>query len=143
MCLVSSWRENSLGVFQPVILKTVRPGAILEIGDDVGISGASISASESIRIGNRVLIGSGALITDSDAHALAASERFYGSNTRTAPVVIEDEVFIGARTIILKGVRIGKGSVIGAGSVVARDVPAGVIAGGNPCQVIKSLGESA
>ena len=56
-----------------------------------------------------------------------------------AAVVIEDGAFIGARCIILKGVRIGRGSVIGAGSVVSRDVPAGVIAAGNPAKVVKEL----
>ena len=134
-------RGNSLGVFQPVILKVVRPTARLDFGDDVGISGASISASESITIGHRVLIGSGALITDSDAHPLNPSEREDHSNTAVAPVVIEDDVFIGARSIILKGVTIGRGSVIGAGSVVSKDIPANVVAAGNPCRVLKQLNQ--
>lgn len=142
LCLVSSWRFNSLGIFQPTTLKTMRPGAMLEIGDDVGISGATISASRSIRIGNRVLIGSGVMITDSDAHPLEPGKRSGDALTQVAPVIVEDDVFIGARAIILKGVRIGRGSVIGAGSVVSKDIPAHVIAAGNPCKVIKSLGVS-
>ena len=58
---------------------------------------------------------------------------------KCAPIVIEDHVLIGARSIILKGVTIGHGSVIGAGSVVVRDIPANCIAAGNPCVVIKML----
>lgn len=55
------------------------------------------------------------------------------------PIVIEDDVLIGARSIVLKGVTIGARSVIGAGSVVVKDIPADCIAAGNPCKVIKYL----
>ena len=58
---------------------------------------------------------------------------------RHAPVVIEQDVFIGMNSLILKNVRIGNGSVIGAGSVVVSDIPPGVIAAGNPAQVIRSI----
>jgi acetyltransferase-like isoleucine patch superfamily enzyme len=132
---------NSIGVFQKVILKTNSPDATLIIGHHVGISGSSIAASERIEIGSYVLIGSGCLITDSDAHPVTPEGRRCGGPTKTSPVVIEDDVFIGARSIILKGVRIGSGSVIGAGSVVTRDIPSMVIAAGNPCCVIKQIGE--
>lgn len=60
-------------------------------------------------------------------------------NIKTAPIVIEDYVFVGAKSIILKGVTIGEKSVIAAGSVVVDDIPANCIAGGNPCKVIKYL----
>lgn len=130
---------NSLGVFQRVIIRTVRPGARIVIGDDVGVSGATISAAQSIMIGNRVLIGSGALITDSDAHAIDPEDRAAGRGPVIKPVVIEDDVFIGARAIVLKGVTIGRGSVIGAGAVVTRNVPAYSVAAGNPCRVLRSL----
>ena len=56
-----------------------------------------------------------------------------------APVIIEDNVWLGLNVIVLKGVTIGKNSVIGAGSVVTRNIPANVIAAGNPCRVIKDL----
>jgi acetyltransferase-like isoleucine patch superfamily enzyme len=132
---------NSIGVFQKVILKTNGPEASLIIGNHVGISGSSIAISERIEIGNYVLIGSGCLITDSDAHPVTPEGRRCGGPTKTRPIVIEDDVFIGARSIILKGVRIGRGSVIGAGSVVTRDIPSMVIAAGNPCCVVKQIGE--
>lgn len=130
---------NSIGVFQKVILKTNSPNASLTIGHHVGISGSSIAASERIEIGNYVLIGSGCLITDSDAHPVDPEERRAGGQVRTKPIVIEDDVFIGARTVVLKGVRIGGGSVIGAGSVVTHNIPSMVIAAGNPCRVIREI----
>ncbi|HQG30555.1 MAG TPA: acyltransferase, partial [Deltaproteobacteria bacterium] len=115
-------RGNSIGVFQEVILTAWGKGALLEIGDDVGMSGCSILAGNHVRIGNRVLIGSGALILDTDAHPLAPDERSRREPARSAPVVVEDDVFIGSRAIVLKGVCLGHGSVVGAGAVVTRDV---------------------
>lgn len=135
----SSWRFNSIGVFQPTTLKCVTPDARLVLGDDFGVSGASISCSKEIFIGDRVMIGSGCLITDSDAHAVDPRCRFDSTKVPMAPVQIGDDVFVGARAIILKGVTIGSGSVIGAGSVVVKDIPAGVIAAGNPARVIREI----
>lgn len=138
---VSQWRKNSIGVTQPVILKTLRKNAKILIGNNVGISGSTISANQLVEIGNDVLIGSGVLITDCDAHPVSYRNRLGGLKPKMAPVFIEDGVFIGARSIILKGVRIGRGSVIGAGSVVVKDVLPGVIAAGNPAQLIKTIEE--
>lgn len=81
------------------------------------------------------------MITDTDFHQLSPVGRRYSSemNARTEPVEIEDDVFIGARVIILPGVRIGVGSVVGAGSVVTRDIPAYSVCVGNPARVIRNL----
>lgn len=136
---VSGWKFNSIGVNQPVILKTVRPTAKIQIGRNVGISGCTISASESISIGNNVLIGSGCLITDSDAHPIHPEDRGLADQTVVSPVVVGDDVFIGARSIVLKGVTIGKGTVVGAGSVISKDLPSMVIAAGNPARIIKEI----
>jgi acetyltransferase-like isoleucine patch superfamily enzyme len=135
----SSATHNSIGVIQKVMLKINSPTATIIIGDHVGMSGCSIAASERIEIGNYVLIGSGCLITDSDAHPIDPIQRRHNCNFLTRPVVIEEDVFIGARSIILKGVRIGRGSVIGAGSVVTHNIPSMVIAAGNPCRVIREI----
>jgi len=84
-------------------------------------------AASSIVIGDRVLIGGGAGIWDTDFHPLDYEQRMMHPTlgTRSKPIVIEDDVFIGARAIILKGVKIGKAAVIGAGAVVRNDVPEG------------------
>ncbi len=134
----SESRHNWLGVSQRVIIKTVGNNAKVVIGDDVGMSGCTISAATSITICSHVLIGSGCLITDTDSHPINPEERRAGLGGASSPVVIEDDVFIGARVIILKGVTIGHGSVIGAGAVVTKSVPANSIAAGNPAKVVGS-----
>jgi acetyltransferase-like isoleucine patch superfamily enzyme len=138
LILCSNPRKNSIGVFQKVIIKALNPHAKIKIGNNVGISGASISGKD-ITIGNNVLIGSGVLITDSDAHPIHPELRQYGQYIKSKPIVIEDDVFVGARSIILKGVTIGAGSVIGAGSIVVKDIPPMSIASGNPAKVISEI----
>lgn len=130
-------RWNSFGIIQPNVLNVRTPGAQIIIGDNVGISGSTISASRSIVIGNNVLIGSGCVICDSDAHPIHPKDRNDNKRTKSIPIKIEDDVFIGARCLILKGVTIGKGSVIGAGSVVTHDVMPMSIYAGNPAKFIK------
>lgn len=137
----SKSKGNSIGVFQPVILTTWGPGGLITIGDDVGMSGCSITALQSVKIGNRVLVGAGVLIVDTDAHPLHPEDRLRGLPPAISPVEIADDVFIGARAIILKGVHVGQGAVIGAGSVVTSDVPAFKIAAGNPARIVAEVKE--
>lgn len=113
----------------------------VKIGHDSGISATNINCVESVTIGNHVLIGAGCLITDSNHHSIDWHVRCIEGDTdkKSAPVFIGDYVFIGARSIVLKGVTIGEKSIIAAGSVVTKDVPANCLAGGNPCKVIKYL----
>ena len=136
-------KSNSIGLIQPCVFNIATAGAEIVIGNNVGISGSTINATKSIKIGNNVLIGSGCLITDTDSHPIDWQDRINDNNEKTAssPIVIEENVFIGARSIILKGVTIGMNSVIGSGSVVAKSIPANCIAGGNPAKVIKYLNE--
>jgi acetyltransferase-like isoleucine patch superfamily enzyme len=135
----SHWRYNTIGIFQPVTLKTVTYEATITIGRNVGVAGCTISAAERIVIDDDVLIGAGCLIADSDFHPIAYEDRDISEKTLNAPVHICAGVFIGARSIVLKGVTIGRGSVIGAGSVVTRDIPPGVIAAGNPARVVRQI----
>ncbi len=74
------------------------------------------------------------------AHPLLAAERSQGLE-KASPIVVEDNVWLGGKVIILPGVTIGKGSVIGAGSVVSKDIPAGVVAAGSPCRVLRQITE--
>lgn len=134
-------KSNSIGLIQPCIFNISTVGSQIIIGNNVGISGSTINASTTITIGNNVLIGSGCLITDTDSHPLYWEDRLKGKNhlTAKAPITIKDNVFIGARSIILKGVTIGEGAVIGAGSVVSKDVPPYSVVCGNPAKIVKSL----
>lgn len=132
--------SNALGPFHPVILSTRRPGARMTIGRGFGMTGGTLCAEESITIGDYVWVGANCTITDTDFHPLDLATRLARPlDGSTSPVVIEDGVFVGMQSLVLKGVTIGAHSVIGAGSVVTKDVPAGVIAAGNPARVIRRL----
>jgi len=134
----STRRSNPLGPTHPCMLSTRRPDAMLTIGDDFGMTGGALVCEERINIGNRVWVGANTVISDTDFHPLDPAQRMSNPSAgATAPIVIHDDVFIGMQALILKGVTIGTGSVIGAGSVVTRDIPANVIAAGNPARVIK------
>lgn len=118
--------------------------AELIIGNHVGMSSPTIRCNEKITIGDNVRLGALVTILDTDSHSLNYLDRRIGGetdkrNTKNKPVIIEDDALIGAYSIILKGSHIGARSIIGAGSVVAGDIPADCIAAGNPCKVIKSL----
>lgn len=118
--------------------------AQLTIGNHVGMSSPTIWCNQKISIGNNIRMGALVTILDTDCHSLNYLDRRSGSttdagNTINKPVIIEDDVLIGAYSIILKGTHIGARSIIGAGSVVSGDIPADCIAAGNPCKVIKSL----
>lgn len=119
----------------------VNNGARLIIGNNVGISSACIWVHKSITIGNNVKIGGDCILLDSDCHSLDYLERrddvIDQTNKVNKEIVIEDDVLIGTRCIVLKGVHIGAHSIIGSGSIVTKDIPANCIAAGNPCKVIK------
>ena len=140
MTLRSSARSNPLGPSHPVIISTRRATASLVIGADFGMTGGSLVCDERITIGDRVWVGANTVITDSDFHPLDPTTRMASPLAAdTAPVTIADDVFIGMNALILKGVSVGSGAVVGAGSVVARDVPAGAIVAGNPARVLRML----
>lgn len=135
--LRSTPESNPLRPFQPVVLSTRRRGAVIRVGKDCGATGAVLVADERIDVGDRVLLGANVLITDTDFHPLdPAVRRETPQAGARAPVVIEDDVFIGTQAVILKGVHIGRGAVVGAGAVVTRAVPAGAIVAGNPARIV-------
>jgi acetyltransferase-like isoleucine patch superfamily enzyme len=112
---------------------------VIKIGNGCGFSGTSIGVKESLVIGDNVLVGANSFITDFDWHSLNPLDRDNAADVKARKVVIEDNVWIGLNCVILKGVRIGRNSIIGAGSVITRSVPADSICGGNPCQVLRSI----
>ncbi|MBE2182157.1 MAG: acyltransferase [Anaerolineae bacterium] len=132
--------SNPLGVNHRSILATWSANARIMLGDDVGMTGTVLVAQTTIQVGNRVFIGANSNIVDTDFHPLAAEKRSQSpSDGDSRPILIGDDVFIGMNTLILKGSTIGAGSIIGAGSVVSGDIPAGVIAAGNPARALRSL----
>ena len=129
--------SNPIGVDQPVTFCTLLSKAKIVIGDSVGISGGTICARQLVEIGDGTLIGANTYIFDNDFHAIDPVARANDdySAVRSSPVRIGSNVFIGARSIVLKGVYIGDNAVIGAGSVVSQSIPCGALAAGNPCRV--------
>lgn len=134
---------------------SAKQGAQISIGDRTTIRSGLVGAAISITIGNDVIISNNVHIYDNNNHPtdpkrrleMTQSGSFYGSlwawdKSSMAPVVIEDNVWIGERSTILKGVTIGKGSVVGCDSVVTKNVPPFSVACGNPAKVVKSLNEN-
>ena len=119
------------------------PESHIKIGNNVGMSSPCIWAHKSITIGDYVKIGSDCILMDSDAHSLYFKNRRNPDIDKASkidkPIIIENDVLIGTRCIILKGVTIGARSIIGSGSVVTKSIPSDCIAAGNPCKVIKSI----
>ena len=128
----------------PMSKISVREGAKFIVGKFSGITNTVIQCHESIIIGNYVNVGAGCMIMDTNFHNTdwrirADRKSDIQKNAKTAPVILEDYVFIGARSIICKGVTIGEKSMIAAGSVVVKDIPKGEIWGGNPAKFIAKI----
>ncbi|MGB5944037.1 MAG: acyltransferase [Leeuwenhoekiella sp.] len=118
-------------------------GAKVTIGDHVGMSCVCIWSAESVVIGDHVKLGAGVIIFDSDMHSLDFMNRRTiatdAPNAKVSPITIGNDVFVGAQSVITKGVSIGDRSIVAVGSVVTKSIPADEIWGGNPAQFIKSL----
>ena len=131
----------------------------VSIGSNTFIGGSTIISSNRIDIGNNVFIAWGVYLYDHDSHSLDFRERrkdlerqmddykqgrnfIYSKDwsvVRSSPIMIEDDVWIGMNAVILKGVTIGKGAVVGACSVVTRNVPAWSVVAGNPAKIVKEI----
>jgi acetyltransferase-like isoleucine patch superfamily enzyme len=111
-------------------------GGQLTIGDRTFVNyGCSFAATQRVQIGADCLFGPYVNITDNDFHDLSDRTRL----PEAQPVLIGDQVWIGTRAIILPGVTVGDGAVIGAGSVVTKDVPPGGVVAGNPARLLRTL----
>jgi acetyltransferase-like isoleucine patch superfamily enzyme len=127
-----------------------RPGAELCVGSRTFVGRGSMSIAESVHIGDDVLLSWGVTIVDHHSHSLRASERTRDvqewlkgrkgwTGIKIAPVRIGNRAWLGFDVAVLAGVRIGEGAVVGACSLVTRDVPAWTIVGGNPARIIREL----
>jgi len=111
-------------------------GGHLEIGNNVFINfGTSIVAASHVTIGDDSLIGTHVTVMDTDFHRV--EDKAWDTTGR--PIVIEDRVWLGNRSIILKGVRVGHDAVVAAGAVVTRDVPPRTVVAGNPARVVREF----
>jgi acetyltransferase-like isoleucine patch superfamily enzyme len=139
--LFSRPRSNPLQVQFPCSFTVLKPEARIEIGDFSGLTGTVICCQSSVIIGKRVNIGANCTIIDTDFHPLLPEKRNIHSTDGAVnmPIIIEDDVFIGTQAIILKGTRLAKGCVVGAGAVVAGKYPERSVLAGNPATVIKTL----
>jgi len=137
--LINSTKHNPIGIFKPCTIFAVHNG-IIQIGDNVGMSGVSICSYKNITIGNNVIIGANTMIFDTDFHSVNYIERRNNLQiNNNQSIIIDDDVFIGANCIICKGVSIGRGSIVGAGSVVRKNIPEFEIWSGNPAKFIRNL----
>lgn len=147
----SSFLSNMIGLYQRTIIVTRTPEAEIVIGNNVGISGATIYARNSVRIGDRTVIGGNVKIIDNDFHPIEADKRNelmlgvapeVGERSEwigTKPVVIGRDCFIGTNSIILKGTILGDGCVVGAGAVVSGKFEDNCVIVGNPGKVVKRI----
>jgi acetyltransferase-like isoleucine patch superfamily enzyme len=145
----SSFLSNLVGLYGRTIIVTRLPGAYVRIGDNVGISGATIYARKGIEIGDNTAIGGNVKILDNDFHPLEVEERNqllsdpHGGDSGLVPareIKIGKNCFIGCNSIILKGSVLGDGCVVGAGAVVAGQFEENSVIAGNPARVIRTLG---
>ncbi len=136
----SEFLSNMLGLYQRTII-IARNGGKIEIGNNVGMSGASIYSWKKIKIGDNTIIGANVKIVDNDFHPIDPQGRIDNDNTKVGVkgVEIGENVFIGMNSIILKGSKIGNNCVIGAGSVVSGVFGDNQIIAGNPARVIREI----
>lgn len=136
----SGVRQNPVGIHHQLVFD-VRHKASLIIGNNVGLSNTIISCLDKIVIEDDAMIGGSVQIYDSDHHSINYEKRMNSEDVKTSPVILKKGCFIGVGSIILKGVTIGEKSIIGAGSVVTKDVPDNEIWAGNPARFIKKVDE--
>lgn len=129
-----------INMFQKCKLYADRAGGKIKIGKKCRIHGTCIHAYNEIQIGDNCLIAANTQIIDGNGHKLSfpdVENRIYTTD-EGIPIIIEDNVWIGANSIILGGTTIGYGSIIAAGSIVKGNVPPMSIFGGNPAKIIKT-----
>ena len=145
----SSFLSNLVGLYARTIIVTRAKNAVIKIGDNVGISGATIYARKRIEIGDNTCIGGNCKILDNDFHPIDSETRIqllmdeHGGDVSeaipTKEIMIGKNCFIGCNSIILKGTVLGDGCVVGAGAVVCGQFEPNCVIAGNPAKVIRRL----
>lgn len=140
--LLSDSKYNVAGINHPVILAACTDGSVIELKDGCGMSGTSVVAATKIVIGENTMLGVNTNVYDTDFHPMNVTLRRNQksiSDAESRPIIIEDDVWIGANTTVLKGVTIKKGAVVGAHSLVNKDVSKSEFHAGIPAKFIKRL----
>ena len=143
-CIIkSSFLSNLVGLYSRTIIVTRVEGAKITIGNNVGISGATIYARKEITIGDNTNIGGNVKILDNDFHPIEVEARLKDDKEKigTAPIRIGKNCFIGCNALILKGTELGDNCVVGAGAVVCGKFESNSVIAGNPARVIRKLAE--
>ncbi len=144
----SNFLSNLVGLYSRTIIVTRAPESVIEIGNNVGISGATLYARKGIFIGDNTCIGGNCKILDNDFHPIDTEERLkllldaHGGDSDLIPakeIHIGKNCFLGCNSIILKGTVLGDGCVVGAGAVVSGKYEKNCVIAGNPARVIKVL----
>lgn len=141
-CIIkSSFLSNLVGLYSRTIIVTRTPEARIVIGDNVGISGATLYARKGIWIGDNTNIGGNVKILDNDFHPLEIEARLADDKEKigASPIRIGKNCFIGCNSIILKGTELGDGCVVGAGAVVSGRFEANTVIAGNPAREIRKI----
>ena len=138
---VSSRKRSVITLFTPCHLSVIDDAHIV-IGDNVSLNGTTITSRNHVFIGDNTQIGPNTIIMDNDGHPVWPPEDRWAKKGPSAPIIIQNDVWIGMNCIILKGLTIGHGSVIAAGSIVIKDVESNSIYAGNPAKKIKNIGPS-
>lgn len=134
----SLWYLSRVGFAHPMMFQTESKESLIQIGDYFEASGSTLYAAKRITIGNNVMIGANSIIIDTDFHPVFAKVRDCADmeNVGKREIRIEDNVWIGMNCTILKGVTVGRNSVVAAGSVVTKNIPPDSICAGIPAKVI-------
>lgn len=138
----STFRSNMIGLNHPCGISTFSQEAEISIGDNCGLSSTVIGAAKSVVLGKHVACGANVTIIDHDFHDTNPFQRDKGGVEKAQSIHINDNVWLGLNTLVLKGVTIGKNTVVGANSVVTKSLPENVIAAGNPARAIRVIDTS-
>lgn len=141
----SSNHGYHINMFRPTKLLLDGESAVIEVGDNTRIHGSCLHAKSNIHVGKNCLIAANCQIMDCSGHMSNFDNPSERLNTTDIPksVIIEDNVWIGANSFVLPGVTIKTGSIIGAGSIVTKNIPAYSLAVGNPCKVVRTYNPQA
>ena len=135
--LTSDSETNMAGINHPVIIATYSKNAEVILEDNVGMSGVSINCVSRCVFKEGVMLGANVNVWDTDFHLVDPVKRSHQKSileAKTAPIILERNVWIGANTTVLKGVTIGENTVVGAMSLVNRNLPANSLCAGNPAK---------